>query len=500
MPELTAEGIAQRAYDLNLIDDRQLHEVWGEIGRGHASADDLVAVLLRREMLTNFQLERMLRDVRSGYFYGDYKVLYLVSAGTFARVYRAVHKDTGKIVAVKVLRSRYSEDAEQADHFYREGMVGRSLRHPNIVPIYEAHSDPKTRTHYLVMEFVEGNNLREFLKVRKRIGPEEATRLTIDIAAGLAYAAEKGLYHRDLKLTNILVSSRGQARLVDFGLSTADSSVADDALADKFSQRTIDYAGLERATGARKDDGRSDVYFTGVIYYYMLLGKSPLHETKDRIQRLSKSRFTDVVPIQQADPSIPRVVANVVNKAMALDVDQRYQSAAEMLADLKLAQERLAAGEGDATIEAAAAAAKPAQLARFIPASQRRSLMVVESNIEWQDALREALKKGGYRVLVTNDPDRALARFEDDAATAECLVFCASQLGVKAIDAFCKFATDAHTASIPAIVLLDATKHPEWVRKIKPLLGSTRVAIPMPVKMNQLRALLGKLVPPLAAT
>ncbi|HEV7224431.1 MAG TPA: serine/threonine-protein kinase, partial [Pirellulales bacterium] len=271
MAELTAEQIAQRAFDQDLLDDRQLQEIWGEFGRRNVPAEDFVQLLLRRELLTNFQLDRLLKGERAGYFYGDYKVLYMVSGGSFARVYRAVHKDTGVVRAVKVLRKRYSDSPEQTEHFCREGQVGLTLRHPNIVPIYEVSS--KGLTHFLVMEFIEGRNLREFVKIRKKLDPAEATRLMIDVASGLRYAVEHGVSHRDLKLTNILISSKGQAKLVDFGLAATDNTVSDDVSEDQLNQRTIDYAGLERATGARKDDPRSDIYFLGCIYYHMLIGK-----------------------------------------------------------------------------------------------------------------------------------------------------------------------------------------------------------------------------------
>ena len=196
-------------------------------------------------------------------------------------------------MAVKVLRRRFADDPEQADRFYREGEMGATLQHPNIVPIMEVATQGGQRT-YMVMKFIEGRNLREFIKIRKKFEPAEATRLVADVAAGLSYAFERGICHRDLKMSNVLVSSRGQAMLVDFGLAAADKNVSDDASTNSPNPRTIDYAGLERATGVRKDDPRSDIYFLGCIFYHMLTGKPPIYETKDRIQRLSKSRFEDV--------------------------------------------------------------------------------------------------------------------------------------------------------------------------------------------------------------
>ncbi|HEY1602514.1 MAG TPA: serine/threonine-protein kinase [Pirellulales bacterium] len=509
MAEQTAESIAQRAFDLNLLTDRQLQEIWGEFGRRNVTVDEFVQLLLRRELLTNFQLERLLRGERGGYFYGDYKVLYLVAGGSFARVYRAVHKDSGKVVALKVLRRRYCEDPAQTDQFYREGLMGVSLRHPNIVPIFEAVS--KGNLHYLVMEFVEGGNLRDFMKVRKKFSPTEATKIATDIAAGLDYAYQRGISHRDLKLTNVLLSSRGQAKLVDFGLAGADERIADESItAETLNARTIDYAGLERATGVRKDDARSDIYFIGCIFYHMLSGKAPLVETRDRIQRLSKSRYTGVEPIHLACPGVPRVVAAVVNKAMSLEADKRFQTPGQMHMDLRMAGDRMAAGEDEACLgtEDITAASmqqlspadqmkKQREVAQYLPDSQRRALLVVESNSQVQDTFRDALKRYGYRVLVISDAKRALARCEDTQHPIDGVILSSGELKDAVVDAFVDLASGEQTGKVPTVILLDE-KHPEWHARIQPHLADHRVVVPLPVKLKAVRDVLFRLVPPVA--
>src|SRR5262249_52637442 len=145
----TAEELAQRALDVNVIDDAQLQSVWSELGSATAPLGTFQQALLRRGLLTQYQLEKLMKaESRTGFFYGDYKVLYCVGAGTFARVFRAVHREKGSMHAVKVLRSRYGNpkgtDPKSGkpnkpiiDLFRREGEIGIELKHPNIVEIQE---------------------------------------------------------------------------------------------------------------------------------------------------------------------------------------------------------------------------------------------------------------------------------------------------------------------------------------------------------------------------
>ncbi len=381
-----------------------------------------------------------------------------------------------------MLRKRYVEDPVESERFGREGQMGATLRHPNIVPIYEVVSQGDS--HFIVMDFVEGRNLREFIRIRKKFEPAEATRLVSDVAAGLAYAFERGICHRDLKMSNVLVSSRGQAKIVDFGLAGGEGTEDD---SDAANPRTIDYAGLERATGVRKDDPRSDIYFLGCIYYHLLTGVAPIVETRDRTQRLSKTRFQNVTPISILDASLPKSITAVVNKAIELNASMRFQSPAEMLADLKIAALRI--NEPDVPTAASDSAARSRTLAATGP---QRSLMVVESNVELQNILRERLKSSGYRVLVTQDPERALGRFVEDVKAADCVMFCATGLGEPALDAFNRFGEDSATQSIPAVLLL-AESQQKWKSLAK--LDKHRVVISMPIKLRELRELLGKLVP-----
>jgi serine/threonine-protein kinase len=471
MAEHTAEDIAQRAFDLGLLDERSFREVRGEITQHRLDADGARQFLLRRGLLTPYQVERLLRGDRTGYFYGNYKVLYQVGAGTFARVYRAVHRETGKVFAIKMLRQRFTTDAKKCDQFHREAQVGLTLRHPNVVAVFEVGAERSA--HYIVMEFVEGQSLREFIKIRKRIDPPDAVRLMTDITRGLDYAARKGISHRDMKASNVLVSSAGQAKLVDFGLAGVDPDEASDELTSGVeTPRTIDYVTLDRVTNTANGDVRGDIFFSGCILYHMLVGAPPLEPTRDRILRSNPSRFLDIVPIKVRCPDLPFYFSAVIERAMELNPKQRYQTPGEMLNELTVVQRRMSAPEG--TDSTAVIADLP---------GKNRTVMIVESNAKLQDALRDQLKRHGYRVLVTSDPQRPMAWFTEGKNPAECVLFSTAHLGEQALAAFNEFGSHGLTAKVPAILLLGA-KQTDWIGLAK--LGLHRVSITSPIKVPQL--------------
>jgi serine/threonine protein kinase len=491
---LNAEQLAQRLLDARLLDSNQVESMWAELGTREVSYPDFSSLLLRKELITNFQLDRILKGEKGGYYYGDYKVLYLVGTGTFARVYRAVHTQSGRIVAVKSLRKRFRDDRSMNEQFVREGKIGMQLRHPNIVPIYEVIEHPSPA---LVMEFVEGRNLREFTRVRKKLSPVEAMRLTVDVLSGLTHAAHSGMTHRDLKMSNVLVTSRGKGKLVDFGLAGLQSIRPNAANAEETNPRTIDYAGLERASGVKNNDPRSDLFFVGVILYNMVCGVSPIGETKDRMIRLSAARYQNIKPILHVDSAIPPRLAAFVMRSLELNPEKRYATPSEMFDDAKRILARIEAGDTSEP-DPAELAGKPAAAATadVLPdqEGQNKTLMVVESKVEMQDVLRDRLKKYGYRVLVFSDPRRAINRFAEDVTqTADCVIFCTQYLGAASLDAFNEFGSRTLTKDIPAVLFVDP-KQPSLIKQAQ--LAPHRVMLQAPLKVRELREVLRKLLWP----
>lgn len=484
--DFTTHSLAQRIIDLGLGNTVQLDPVWAEMKDSKADLEEFKTLLMRKGVVTNYQLERLLTGERLGFFYGRYKVLYMIGAGTFARVFRAVHVDTGRVVAVKVLRRRHREEVSQVEQFLREGRMGLELRHPNIVTIYEIVND--SRTPYLVMEFVEGETLREILKIRKRFSPIEALRIVQDICAGLDFAMQKGITHRDLKLSNVLVTASGRCKLVDFGLAAVADTSTPEALADCPSARAIDYATLERATGVRRGDPRSDIFFVGVMMQHIITGEAPMSETRDRIARLNVSRFTNIPSIGSLVPDLPPSVGAICNKALEFDPEKRYHSPAAMLNEVKAVLHRLEAGQvdekgpGHVIVKLDEEAAKE---------GMGKTVMVIESRQELQDLLREKLKSRGYRVLVMSDPSRALSRFEGEPHAADCVVFGATELTDRALLAFNQLSENQHTAHVPAVMLVDP-KQQNLIRNAKR--DDRHILLPMPLKVRDLRTALLKLI------
>ena len=498
MAEMTAEKFAQRAFDYDLVDAHQLESIWGEFGSREVPLDRFTKLMVRRELLTNFQVERLLSGKRDGYFYGNYKVLYMVGSGTFARVYRATHRETLRDRAIKVLRNRYSEDFVTTEQFMREARLLMPLRHPNIVPVYEVLQE--RHRPFMVMDFIEGQNLRDFIKVRKRLDLLVSLHLTADVLAGLEYALTRGVTHRDMKLSNVLISSHGRAKLVDFGLAAISADMSEEAIAAAPNPRSIDYAGLERITGVRKNDPRSDIYFTGVMLYHILSGKSPLYETRDRIKRLSVSRYRDVKPLGQEIPDCPNYVLALVHKAMDLKVDRRYQTPTEMLEAVEKAIELVKSGHKDVPRSEVAvnrASTQENTVTGDTPIEregENHTVMLVESSISMQDRIRNALKKRGYRVLVFGSPQRAHQRFDEhleQEPLAECIIFSAGDLGDEAVDAFNDFGEDDLTRNIPAILLVKRTNK-DQIRRAKT--SDRRVLLPLGLKIRQLRTKLLELL------
>ena len=457
MKPTTADDLAQRLEQLDLVQPSQLDGVWSELGGRNVPVGDLGSALVRHELLTGYQLDRLLRGDAEGYFYGRAKILYQVGAGSFSRVYRAIHADTGDILDVKVLRSRYSSDPEKCQSFQREGEMGRLLRHPNIVAIEDVGREHNAS--YITMEFVEGQTLRELVRVRGAIDLPRALAIIQELMEGLEYAHRLGVTHRDIKASNVLIAFSGQAKLVDFGLAGGDTT-ATKALRRSGQPRTVDYATLESIGKVRDDSIRSDIYFLGTVAYLALSGASALTESRDRAVRTDPRRFTGVEPLAWRAPDLPREVVDVVTRMMHLNPEERFQSSTDVRRALEpLAARYAAAGAGTPSAAGPHAVAKPAAAkADATRAAVKGTLMLAEASPDEQAELRGLLKKLGYKVLLTENLQRALDRCAASPRAADCLMISAASFGDSGVEAFNHLPGDPSLRDVPAVLLVDPSQ------------------------------------------
>ena len=218
-----ASEVADLAVRMNLVAEQTARELLFELEDRRAPAADFVRLMERKSLLTPLQSTKILKGDTDGYFLGGYRLLYKIASGSFGRVYRGDDPRSGQIVAVKVLRRRWTEDPKRVESFEREGRIGMTLDHPNIVRLLAVNKDAATGQHFIVMEFVEGDNLKNILNARKKLEVDEALNIMEECADGLAYAWARGLTHRDIKASNILMGTDKIAKLVDFGLAEIHS-------------------------------------------------------------------------------------------------------------------------------------------------------------------------------------------------------------------------------------------------------------------------------------
>lgn len=506
MPFRDAEELARRLVAMRLVSPARMDDALTRLGRRTAAPAQLLSALLDSADLTSYQVERLKKGNTDGLVLGGCKLLYRNAAGSFARVYRGARLSDGRAVAVKVLRQRWANDKQTITLFHREAEIGRKLKHPNIVPIHDVGSEGEF--HYFTMDFVEGGNLRDFINARGKLDPLEATRYVRDMAEALEYALSKGFTHRDLKMTNVLMSSRGVASLIDFGLAGDETVLG--KIAGREMQRALEYVTLEQGTGAPRDDPRSDLYFLGAIYYELLSGQPPYPPTKSREERMQLSRYRNVPPIRTVAPELPQSVVEIVSRLMQFDPDRRYQSPTHALVDLRAAISHLENGSYTFTapplpngtersrseVDSSATADARSPVVAGDPANADiaargesgedpavPTVLCIEDRRKQQDMLRDYLTRHGFRVLVVGDVQRGLARLKTNPP--DCVVLMGGSLGDGLVAAFNRAVREGEGQGVATIAVLAEGQAP--LRELLPAGELTRV-LAQPIKLRDLRS------------
>lgn len=259
-----------------------------------------------------------------------YELIEKIGSGGMAIVYKAKCHLLKRHVAVKILRPELVEDESFVARFKRESLAAASLSHPNIVNIYDVGEE--NGVYYIVMEYVNGKTLKEYIREKERLEWEEAVRIAAQICSALKHAHKNGIVHRDIKPQNILISEDGTVKVADFGIARAVSS-ATVTIAGANVMGSVHYFSPEQARGGYVDE-KSDIYSLGIVLYEMVTGNVPF-EGDTAISVALKHIQERVKPPWELNPSIPKSLNDVIEKATEKDQAGRYQTAGEMLRDLQ---------------------------------------------------------------------------------------------------------------------------------------------------------------------
>ena len=257
-----------------------------------------------------------------------YEIIELIGSGGMANVYKALCHRLNRYDAVKIMRDETAANTELRRRFRAESQAVAMLSHPNIVSVYDvSHSDD---VEYIVMELIDGITLKQYLQKKSVLDPSEVLDFTIQTAKALEHAHSKGIIHRDIKPQNIMLLKDGMIKVADFGIASLENTIEEN---NGETVGSVHYIAPEQARG-EAPDARSDIYSLGIVMYEMLTGKLPYVGNSD-VEVAVKHMNTDPVTPRDIVPSSPEELERICLKAMNSNIDERYQSASEMLADLE---------------------------------------------------------------------------------------------------------------------------------------------------------------------
>ncbi|MBR6408021.1 MAG: protein kinase [Clostridia bacterium] len=260
---------------------------------------------------------------------GRYEIMSVIGVGGMAVVYKARDIVDDRVVAVKILKDEYHNNEEFRTRFRTECKAIAVLSHPNIVKIYDVSFGD--RLEYIVMEYVDGITLKEYVQQQGRVRWSEVVHFTLQILKALQHAHDKGIIHRDIKSQNIMLMRNGTIKVMDFGIARFNNLEPNGRAGEAIG--SVHYISPEQARGEMVDE-RSDIYSVGIIMYEMLSGRLPF-DGDNTVAIAIKQMESQPASIREQNPTVPEGLEEITMKAIAKDKNSRYQSAATMIADIE---------------------------------------------------------------------------------------------------------------------------------------------------------------------
>lgn len=262
-----------------------------------------------------------------------YKIISKIGVGGMADVFKGEDTLLGRRVAVKILHSNFAGDDDFVARFKREAQAAGKLSHPNIVSMYDVGFDQGY--HYIVMEYIEGETLKEYITRHERLSIDNAVKFTIAIAEGLEHAHAMGIVHCDIKPHNVLITKQGRIKVTDFGIARAMNAGTTMMYTNSI-MGSAHYLSPEQASG-KPVNGSTDIYSLGAVLYEMLTGRVP-YEGETPISVALKHVRERLIPPTRYNPSIPTLLEAAVIKALAKRPEDRFSNITEMIAALRMSQ------------------------------------------------------------------------------------------------------------------------------------------------------------------
>lgn len=334
----TIDAFLELGFKSGLLEKETLQSCrsnWDRSGTQPQSPKELADALIREGMLTHFQAEKLIAGRWRGFLIsGKYRLLERLGAGGMGAVYLCEHIRMGRKVALKILPVQQAEDPASLARFYREARAVARLDHPNIVRAHDIDQDDKL--HFIVLEFVDGCNLHDFIRRNGTLSPERAAHYIRQAALGLQHAHEAGLVHRDIKPGNLLLDRTGTVKLLDMGLARffhEDSTAFVKEYEVGYIIGTGDYIAPEQIVDSRVDI-RADIYSLGGTMYYLLTGKSPFQEGTSA-QKIIWHQVRHPKSLRALRPDVPEALVQVFEKIVAKEPGRRFQTPLELVQALE---------------------------------------------------------------------------------------------------------------------------------------------------------------------